>query len=57
VDRRTRAGGRGRGTALPFPQLRKTFTLEQKPARAVAYVNALGYYELYINGKKVDDHV
>jgi len=23
----------------------------------VAYVNALGYYELYINGKKVDDHV
>ena len=23
----------------------------------MAYVNALGYYELYINGKKVDDHV
>ena len=45
------------GAALPFPQLRKTFDLKQKPARAVAYVNALGYYELYINGKKVDDHV
>ena len=45
------------GTALPFPQLRKTFDLQQKPARAVAYVNALGYYELYINGRKVDDHV
>ncbi len=45
------------GTPLPFPWLRKTLTLTQKPTRAVAYVNALGYYELYINGKKVDDHV
>ena len=25
--------------------------------RAAAYVNALGYYELYVNGKKVDDAV
>ena len=49
--------GAAEGTPLPFPQLRKTFELKQKPARAVAYVNALGYYELYINGKKVDDHV
>ena len=49
--------GAADGAALPFPQLRKTFDLQQKPARAVAYVNALGYYELYINGKKVDDHV
>jgi len=40
-----------------FPWLRKTFTLASKPVRAVAYVNPLGYYELYINGKKVDDHV
>ena len=45
------------GTPLPFPWLRKTFTLKQKPRQATAYVNALGYYELYINGKKVDDHV
>jgi len=45
------------GTPLPFPWLRKTFTLSAKPSRAVAYVNPLGYYELYINGKKVDDHV
>jgi alpha-L-rhamnosidase len=45
------------GTPLPFPWLRKTFTLARKPARAVAYVNSLGYYELYINGRKVDDHV
>ena len=27
------------------------------PTRAVAYVNALGYYELYLEGRKVDDHV
>jgi alpha-L-rhamnosidase len=44
------------GTPLPFPWLRKTFTLVKKPGRATAYVNALGYYELYVNGKKVDDY-
>jgi len=52
-----RPEGTGEGTPLPFPWLRKTFTLASRPARAVAYVNPLGYYELYINGKKVDDHV
>jgi alpha-L-rhamnosidase len=45
------------GTPLPFPWLRKTFDLRAKPKRAVAFVNPLGYYELYINGRKVDDHV
>jgi alpha-L-rhamnosidase len=45
------------GTPLPFPWLRKTFTLPRKPQRGTAYVNALGYYELYVNGKKVDDYV
>lgn len=49
--------GRAEGTPLPFPWLRKTFTLTGKPSSAVAYVNPLGYYELYINGRKVDDHV
>ncbi|MBI5083139.1 MAG: family 78 glycoside hydrolase catalytic domain [Acidobacteria bacterium] len=52
-----RPSGTAEGTPLPFPWLRKTFTLPAKPSRAVAYVNPLGYYELYINGKKVDDHV
>jgi len=52
-----RPDGTTEGTPLPFPWLRKTFTLTGKPARAVAYVNPLGYYELYINGRKVDDHV
>jgi hypothetical protein len=45
------------GTPLPFPWLRKTFTLDERPERATAYVNALGYYELYVNGRKVDDAV
>jgi alpha-L-rhamnosidase len=45
------------GTPLPFPWLRKTFDVRQKPKRAVAHVNPLGYYELYINGRKVDDDV
>jgi hypothetical protein len=52
-----RPAGSAAGTPLPFPWLRKTVTLKDKPARATAYVNALGYYELYVNGKKVDDHV
>jgi alpha-L-rhamnosidase len=52
-----RPDGTAEGTPLPFPWLRKTLTLAQKPRRAVAYVNPLGYYELYINGRKVDDHV
>ena len=52
-----RPDGTVEGTPLPFPWLRKTFTLTQKPGRAVAYVNPLGYYELYINDRKVDDHV
>lgn len=44
--------GTTEGTPLPFPWLRKTFTLVNKPSRAVAYVNAPGYYELYVNGKR-----
>jgi alpha-L-rhamnosidase len=48
--------GTAGGTPLPSPWLRKTFTMPNKPNRAVAYVNPLGYYELYINGRKVDDH-
>jgi alpha-L-rhamnosidase len=41
----------------PAPYLRKIFTL-QKPVNTVrAYVCGLGYYELYLNGKKVGDHV
>jgi alpha-L-rhamnosidase len=41
----------------PLPWLRKTVTLEKLPATATAYVCALGYYELYVNGRKVGDDV
>lgn len=40
-----------------FPRLRKLFVLDQLPVDARAYVNSLGYHELYINGKKVGDDV
>lgn len=38
-------------------QLRKEFKLEGRVVRARAYVTALGYYELRLNGRKVGDHV
>jgi hypothetical protein len=39
------------------PWFRKDFSISGRPVRAVAYVASLGYHELYINGKKVDDRV
>ncbi|MGQ9691254.1 MAG: family 78 glycoside hydrolase catalytic domain [Thermoproteota archaeon] len=39
------------------PLFRKTFTVDREVRRAYAYVCGLGYYELYINGVKVSDHV
>jgi len=41
----------------PAPYLRKVFTLPKPVTAARAYVCGLGYYELYLNGKKVGDHV
>lgn len=41
----------------PLPLLRRTFTLAEVPASALAYVCALGYYELYVNGEKVGEDV
>ncbi len=43
--------------AGPLPLMRKTFSLDEKPEGAFAHVAAIGYYELFINGKKVDDTV
>ncbi len=37
--------------------LRKEFSLPAKVVRARAYITALGYYELHINGKKIGDNV
>ena len=41
----------------PAPWVRKVFTLAAAPEQAVAYVNVLGYFELYVNGQKVGDEV
>jgi alpha-L-rhamnosidase len=42
---------------LPAPLFRKEVTLSKKIKQARAYVSGLGYYEFYLNGKKVGDHV
>jgi len=41
----------------PAPWVRKVFTLATRPDHAVAHVNVLGYYELYVNGQKVGQDV
>jgi len=41
----------------PAPLLRKAFELNQPVRSARAYVCGVGYYELYLNGRKVGDHV
>lgn len=43
--------------ATAQPIFRKQFFLNKKIKSAVVYVSGLGYYELYLNGKKVGDHV
>jgi alpha-L-rhamnosidase len=41
----------------PMPLLRKTFNAKKSIASARLYVSGLGYYEGYLNGRKVGDHV
>ena len=41
----------------PAPMLRKTFDVSKKVKRAVAFVTGLGYFEFYVNGRKVGDDV
>ena len=41
----------------PAPLLRRAFKLDGRIRQARAYVCGLGYYELYLNGGKVGDHV
>lgn len=41
----------------PAPLLRKSFSLSKAVRTARVYVSGLGYYELYLNGSKVGDHV
>jgi len=39
------------------PWLRKEFPLTAVPEQAMAFINVKGYYELYVNGKKVSNDV
>jgi alpha-L-rhamnosidase len=41
----------------PAPYFRKDFIANKKIKQATAYVSGLGFYELYINGKKIGDQV
>ena len=42
---------------IPVPLLRKDFSISKKIKKATAYILGLGWYELYLNGSKVGDHV
>jgi alpha-L-rhamnosidase len=41
----------------PMPLLKKIFSAPKKVAFARLYISGIGYYEAYINGKKVGDRV
>jgi alpha-L-rhamnosidase len=50
-------GGGSEHRRLPARHLRREFRVEKKIAQATAYVCGLGFFELYLNGHKVSDHV
>ena len=41
----------------PMPLFRRSFRTDKKLASARLYVSGVGYYEAYLNGKKIGDHV
>ncbi|MFC2124778.1 family 78 glycoside hydrolase catalytic domain [Bacteroidota bacterium] len=41
----------------PSPLFRKGFSIKKPVKYARLYISGLGYYEAYINGKKIGDHV
>ena len=47
----------GAETGISGPLLRTEFDLQREIDRARVYICGLGFYELYINGQKVGDHV
>ena len=38
------------------PMFRHSFRIDKKPKQGRLYVSALGYYDMYINGKRVGNH-
>ncbi len=41
----------------PLPIFRREFDVSHEVRRATAYISGLGFFELYLNGKRVGDHV
>lgn len=41
----------------PAPFFRKEFTVGKKIKQAIVYVSGLGFYELFLNGKRIGDQV
>jgi len=41
----------------PMPLFRKSFKTNKKLSSARLYVSGIGYYEAYLNGEKIGDHV
>ncbi len=44
-------------SSIASPLMRGRFTVSKEIESAYAYVTGMGYYELYLNGEKVGDHV
>jgi alpha-L-rhamnosidase len=44
-------------SSFPHPWMRRNFEVKSKPERALVFVNTPGFFELYLNGKKVSDDV
>ena len=44
-------------SSFPTGYFRNTFVTDRKIKKAKAYISGLGYYELYLNGEKIGDHV
>ena len=47
----------GQADKSPMPLFRKDFNISDKIKNARLYISGLGYYEAWLNGKKVGDHV
>lgn len=45
------------GNQISDPWLRKTFDLNEKPQKANIFVASVGYHEVYVNGKRIGEHV
>lgn len=43
--------------SYPSPLMRRSFHVDKPVVSALAYVIGLGYHELYVNGRRIGDHV